>query len=280
MNERTVRVGDLRQIVAESSSQFKPVMGDGVESNDKKNNDKSYKESEKRAKEESGEKSGAKAPEVKKVEKNDFNRTTLDYNPITEPSKEYKDRVKAQALGYTSKLEQENGIEKAADFEGNKKIYDAFSKQAETIADEKAKMAHSGLQARMRPESDFKKPTLSENVNKPRAKRLTFKRTKLMNESQVLKLIPEQYKVDGQVIEMCDAHDNVYVVECVQSQKSGYVETNIVSHTNNREMNKQMKRIQELMGFETNTNAKYNQINENKEFNNLLDTTRNLNNKN
>ena len=273
MSERTFSVGDIRKIVAESSTEFKPVLGKGVESDNKKNNDKSYEESKKRAKEESGEKSGAKAPETK-VEKEDFNRTTLDYNPVSDPGQNYKDRVKAQALGYTSKLEQENGIEKAADFEGNKKIYDAFTKQAETINDEKAKMAHSGLQARMRPESDFKKNTMFENA-KPRAKRLTFKRTKLVNESQVLKLIPEQYKVDGQVIEMCDAHDNVYVVECTKSQRSGFVETNIVSHSNKREMNEQVNRIKELMGFESNVGAKYNQMNENKMFGNLLDTTRN-----
>ena len=101
-----------------------------------------------------------------------------------------------------------------------------------------------------------------------------------MNESQVLKLIPEQYKIDGQVIEMCDAHDNVYVVECTKSNFANFIETNVISHNNKREMNEQLKRIHELFGFETNTNAKYDQINENKEFSELLDTTRNLRNNN
>ena len=114
--------------------------------------------------------------------------------------------------------------------------------------------------------------------SKPGAKRLRFKHTKFMNESQVLTRIPEQYKIDGQVIYMCDKADNEYIVECVRSEKSGLIETNIVSYGNKTAMNEQMNRIQELMGFKTNTNDRYNQINENKEFGEILDATRNKTN--
>ena len=99
-----------------------------------------------------------------------------------------------------------------------------------------------------------------------------------MNESQVLTRIPEQYKVDGQVIYMCDKADNEYIVECVRSERSGLIETNIVSYGNKTAMNEQMNRIQELMGFKTNTNDRYNQINENKEFGEILGATRNKTN--
>lgn len=271
MKQVSISVGDLKRIIAESSSEFKAKLGPNVEADNKKNNEKSYKDSEKRAKDYDG----GLAKEEKKTlpEKEDYNRTTLDYNPINEPDKATKDRIEAQAEGYSSKLEKDNDIEKVGDFDGNKKIAKQFKDQAEKISDERAELAHTGLQARMMDKDKFKKNTMLES--KPGAKRLRFKHTKFMNESQVLTRIPEQYKVDGQVIYMCDKADNEYIVECVRSERSGLIETNIVSYGNKTAMNEQMNRIQELMGFKTNTNDRYNQINENKEFGKILDTTRN-----
>lgn len=271
MKQVSISVGDLKRIIAESSSEFKAKLGPNVEADNKKNNEKSYKDSEKRAKDYDG----GLAKEEKKTlpEKEDYNRTTLDYNPISEPDKETKDRIEAQAQGYTSKLEKDNDIEKIGDFDDNKEIAKQFKDQAEKISDERAELAHTGLQARMMDKDKFKKNTMLES--KPGAKRLRFKHTKFMNESQVLTRIPEQYKVDGQVIYMCDKADNEYIVECVRSERSGLIETNIVSYGNKTAMNEQMNRIQELMGFKTNTNDRYNQINENKEFGKILDTTRN-----
>ena len=40
---KTYNVGDLRKLVTESS-EFKPKIGDGVESENKKNNGKAYKD--------------------------------------------------------------------------------------------------------------------------------------------------------------------------------------------------------------------------------------------
>jgi hypothetical protein len=271
MSQLSIKVGDLRKLVNESANEFKAKLGPNVEADNKKNNEKSYKDAEKRAKDYDG---GLAKEEKKNLpEKEDFNRTTLDYNPINEPDKETKDRIEAQAQGYTSKLEKDNKIEKVGDFEGNKEIAKQFKDQAEKISDERAELAHTGLQARMMDKDKFKKNTMLES--KPGAKRLRFKHTKFMNESQVLTRIPEQYKIDGQVIYMCDKADNEYIVECVRSERSGLIETNIVSYGNKTAMNEQMNRIQELMGFKTNTNDRYNQINENKEFGKILDTTRN-----
>lgn len=271
MKQVSISVGDLKRIIAESSSEFKAKLGPNVEADNKKNNEKSYKDSEKRAKDYDG---GLAKEEKKNLQKKeDYNRTTLDYNPINEPDKETKDRIEAQAEGYTSKLEKDNDIEKVGNFDGNKKIAKQFKDQAEKISDERAELAHTGLQARMMDKDKFKKNTMFES--KPGAKRLRFKHTKFMNESQVLTRIPEQYKVDGQVIYMCDKADNEYIVECVRSERSGLIETNIVSYGNKTAMNEQMNRIQELMDFKTNTNDRYNQINENKEFGKILDTTRN-----
>jgi hypothetical protein len=271
METYRISVKELKNLINESASEFKAKLGPNVEADNKKNNEKSYKDSEKRAKDYDG---GLAKEEKKNLpEKGDYNRTTLDYNPISEPDKATKDRIEAQAEGYSSKLEKDNDIEKVGNFDGNKKIAKQFKDQAEKISDERAELAHTGLQARMMDKDKFKKNTMLES--KPGAKRLRFKHTKFMNESQVLTRIPEQYKVDGQVIYMCDKADNEYIVECVRSERSGLIETNIVSYGNKTAMNEQMNRIQELMGFKTNTNDRYNQINENKEFGKILDTTRN-----
>lgn len=270
MAQIKINVGELRKLLRESSTEFKAKLGPNVEANNKRNNEKSYKDAEKRAKDYDGGLAEVKKDEL--PEKYDANRTTLDYNPRTEPDKEYKDKVKAQAEGYNSQLEKENGIEKIGDFEGNKKILKQFTDASDKLNKEKVKMAHSGLQARMRPESDFEKSTMYESA--PKAKRLIFKHTKFINESQVLNRIPEQYKINGQIIHMCDKAENEYIVECVRNEKYGTIETNIISHTNKREMNEQVSRIQQLMGFKTDTNDKFNQINENKEFGNMLDTAR------
>lgn len=108
--ETTYKVSDIKKLIQESSQEFKAKLGDNVESEDKKNNDKAYKDAEKMAKDFNGK---FKAPEKAKYEKVDGNRTTVDVRVDFEPSKEYKDRIKAQAEGYTSVDEKENGIEKA-----------------------------------------------------------------------------------------------------------------------------------------------------------------------
>ena len=110
MTHYSYTVGELKKLIAESSQEFKPVLGPNVERDNKKNNEESYKETEKKAKDYDG---GLKEPKKEKLQdKVDGNRTTLEYNPDIEPSKEYKEKVEAQAKGYTSKLEQDNGNER------------------------------------------------------------------------------------------------------------------------------------------------------------------------
>lgn len=277
MTQKSFNVGELRRIVKESSKEFKPVLGANVESDNKKNNEKSYKDAEKRAKDYDG---GLKKDENKELPaKEDINRTMLGVEPRVALSKDQKERIKAQALGYSSELEMNNGIEKAADFEGNKKIYKQFTDSEKAIEDAQENLRSSGLQAReikKKEPNAFKKNTVYESA-KPKAKRLTFKHTQFINESQVLVRIPEQYKIDGQVIHMCDCKDNEYIVECVRSEKSGKIETNIISHSNKRVMNEQMNRIQELMNFTSDTDGKFNKqssLNEDKVFNDILKITK------
>ena len=278
MNTKSFLVKDIKRLIAESSkNEFKPVLGASVESDNKSNNGKAYKDAEKKVKDFDG---GLGKEETKKLpQKEDFNRTTIDYNPRTEPDKDWKEKVKAQAKGYTSKAEEENGIEKAAQFDDDGKIYNQFKDANDEIQKERNALATSGLVSR---EMDKKgasnlKPTMTESVAlKP--KRLLFKHRRFLNESQMLQLIPEEYKKNGQKIYMQDAHNNEYIVECVESKLTGTIETQVKSFVNKQQMNEQMNRIQELFDYDRRStggrNARGSQLNEDAEFRNLMNMAR------
>lgn len=239
----------------------------------KKNNEKSYKDAEKAAKDYDG---GLKEqPKRKLYPKPDANKTTLDYNPQNEVSKEYKERIDAQAKGYTSKMEEENGIEKAGQFDDKGLIKKQFADAAEDYNKKKEILAHSGINGQNLPKE--KKNTMYENTT-PQPKRLKFKKSTFLNEAQMLSKIPDEYKKDGQRIYMMDAADNEYIVECVKSQHSGFIETQVVGYNNKRKVNEQMNRINALFNYETEkpfapiSNAE--KMNENKIFGDLMNVAR------
>jgi hypothetical protein len=258
-------------MISESTSEFKPVIGPNVTSDNKKNSEKAYKEAEKQAKDFDG---GLKGPKKGKLaDKEDANRTTLDYNPRTEPDKNFKERVKAQAKGYTSTMEEKNKIEKAAEFDEDSKIFNQLTKSSDELNKQKEDLAHSGLVSQNLPKQE--KNTMYETTLKP--KRLVFKHTRFVNESYMLSRIPEEYKKDGQIIHMKDMNGNEYVVEC-QASSTGYIETNIKGYSNKELMNEQIKRISELMGYKTGDNltesVKYNRADNDKNFENMFDIIR------
>lgn len=278
MTEISYRVGDLRKMLKESSNEFKAVLGPNVESDNKRNNEKSYKESEKRAKDYDG---GLTTPKDKPLyKKDDPNRTTLDYAPSTEPDEAYKKRVKAQAKGYTSEIEEKNGNERGGvEMDDKGKIYKQFTDANKDYNDRKEKIAKSGLTARELPDNTFKKNSLYENKH-PKPKKLIFKYTNFVNEQQVLVRIPEEYKRDGQIIHMFDKSGNEYVVECVECKSTGNVETNIIKHTNEKLMNEQVERIHQLMDYSTNRTfaspTVKERISEQANFNSIMDLARNI----
>lgn len=273
MNGLSFNVGAVQRFIKESANYFNAKVGDDVMADNKKNNEKSYKDAEKAAKDYDG---GLKdTPKGNLYVKPDANKTTLDYNPQNEVSKEYKDRIDAQAKGYTSKMEEKNGIEKAAQFDDKGQIKKQFTDAADEKNKSKEILAHSGINGQNL--SKEKKNTMYEST-KPVAKRLKFKKTNFINEEQMLSKIPEEYKKDGQKIFMVDAADNEYIVECVKSQHSGLIETQVTGYGNKTSAEKQMQRINELFNYETEkpfasmSNAE--KIDENKIFGELMNLSR------
>lgn len=249
--EKTYKVGELNALLAESSKEFKAKLGAGVESNNKSNNDKAYKDAKKRAKDFDG---GGKEgywkgnAEYKKV---DDNRTTLGYNPDS-VSKEYKERIEAQAKGYTSRQEMENGIEKQGDYEDNDKIRKEIEK-SETDKREKLEIGKkSGLTASKVPAETFKKEELYE-ANYPTA---WFKKTTFLTEGHMMSIIPDEFKKEGKMFNMKDKTESNYLCEWKDSKAV------IVKHTNPNGMNESINRMKELWGYKPDSNHTDKQIRE------------------
>ena len=208
MKEFVTTVGEMKKIIAESSNEFKAKLGTGVESKEKEINGKAYSDAKKSAKDFDGGLSDEVGEKKAKFEKNDANRTTLDYEPEN-ATPEYKKRIHAQAKGYTSTAEMNNGIEKTGDFSDNENIYKGLKKSGEELQNNEKEFKKSGLQAREWPDKVFEKENMYESkdgfdmrqmINRVKSfetlkeqnttsiKTVHFKKTEFLNESHMIRL--------------------------------------------------------------------------------------------
>lgn len=268
----TYKVSDLKALIAESSNEFKAKLGPGVESGDKANNGKAYKDAEKRAKDYDG--GLADSIEVAKYDKTkegDDNRTTLDYE-VDNVDQKYKDRIKAQAEGYTSVAEKENGIEKQGDFEGNENIFKGITDDADAWKEKMVNARASGLAARTYDkEKTFKHDDLYENKN---VKTAYFKKTTFLTEGHMMSRIPDEFKVEENVFKMKDKTGNEYLLEW----KNGKAE--IISHHNKHGLNESLSRMRDLFNYQSNDTrtTPSDRLNEGEEsFQRTLDAARKIN---
>lgn len=273
MDERIYTINELRRLIEESSSDFNAKIGDGVTSNNKKTNNSSYKEAKKRAKNFDG--GGEEAKENRQLsDKEDGNKTTLDYELEANCGDNFREKVKAQAEGYTSTLEKKNKIEKTADF--SDKTYKQFTNAAKKISQNKVDAKHSGLTARTLPKSAFEKEKMYKESKKLAV--INFKNTTFINESQMVSRIPDDYKFEGNRFKVKDAGENEFIVEW----KEG--EANILSYENKKKLNESIEKFHKLTGYKSQnqfkTSTPRTRINETTEFNRILDTARIIADKN
>ena len=295
--DKIYNVGEIRKLIAESSNEFKPVIGKNVESDNKKNNGKANKESmDKVKKYDNGlkdEKDWARGDA--EYEKTDGNHTTLGHNPEN-ASPEYKKRVKANALGYSSEQEMKNDYEKAADFSNNEKIFNAITKNEKEMDDNVKKFKKTGLQAREMDDETFEKDTLYESkdgfdmrkmmnnlsehmsniaaevktTDKP-LKTVYYKKTEFISEQHMFSKVPDEFKFNGSKFKMKDKTGNEYIVEWQNNAGR------IVEHTNNTGWNESINKMKHLFEY-TSPESQLNnssKMNENDEtFANVLDIVR------
>ena len=272
--ELTFTVEAIKQLVSESSNEFKAVLGTGVESGNKSNNGKAYADAKKRAKDYDGglkdEKNWARG-DAKYEKPLDGNKTTLDYDLDGEISEETKDRIEAQAEGFTSTLEKKNGIQKDGDREDNKKIYDAIKDAGQEMHKAEEVGKASGLAARYVKDQykdafkanemyeskeghdmrnlieNFKKNTeMPASVIKEERtlKTVYFKKTAFLNESHMLSRIPDEFKQEGAQFKMKDRNENEYIVEWRNNRG------NVLKHFDKGAVNESLSKFKKLSEYE------------------------------
>ena len=242
--------------VLRESQEFKARKGKNVESEDKKNNEKAVNDILKQGKKFDGGLSNEKKKENPR-DITDNNKTTLDNDFAYEPSKEYKDRVKAQVHGFpsvenekNSKIKEEND---SLDFEGNEDFYEQNAEKRKEVADARQTDKHAGLKSHNLPKETFKDNTLYTNESK-KMKRLNFSKTVFLNESEMMKKIPDDMKIDGNKFYMKDAVGNEYLVECVKDKAiQDLIHTKVIDYKNKEKINETFKRMKELYGYKSST---------------------------
>ena len=242
--------------VLKESQEFKARKGKNVESEDKKNNEKAVNDILKQGKKFDGGLSNEKKKENPR-DITDYNKTTLDNDFAYEPSKEYKDRVKAQVHGFpsvenekNSKIKEEND---SLDFEGNEDFYEQNAEKRKEVADARQTDKHAGLKSHNLPKKTFKDNTLYTNESK-KMKRLNFSKTVFLNEAEMIKKIPDDMKIDGNKFYMKDAVGNEYLVECVKDKViNDIIHTKVVDYKNKEKIDETFKRMKELYGYKSST---------------------------
>lgn len=243
---------ELKEALVKESSESKPVIGKGVIKDDAKNNVKAVEDIMKQAKEYDhvSEDKRDTNPELGK----DMNKTTLDVEFSNEPSKEYKERVKAQAHGFASVNDEKNSSAKdnpSLEHEGNKNFYNNVEKNAKERAEYKSEYNHSGLKSHNLPKEDTKIKTAFKESKV--MKRLVFKNTVFLNEENVKKRVPEDYKIDENRFYMKDSIGNEYLVECHKDRDFNFIHTDAtLVKASPKLVNEELERIKALTSYSSN----------------------------
>lgn len=232
-------------------SESKPVIGKDVIRTDAENNTKAAEDIMKQT----AEYNDVEQAERKTNPENevDLNKSLLDLDYIYAPSQEYKDRVKAQVHGFPSVENEKNSDVRendSLDYEGNEKFYDNRKKVADERGEAEAEYAHAGLKARELDKKYFEKKNALTNENRRTMKRLTFHGTTFLDEEDMTRRIPDDYRKDGNTFIMEDKEGTQYVVECkADTVIKSYIHTHVTGVYNQRQLHEQIDRMKELSGY-------------------------------
>lgn len=248
LEARKYTLGELMKVMLKESSEQKPVVGKNVWRDNSQNNVKAVEDIMKQTKEYDDVKEEKRSSNPENI--TDYNKTTLDVNFSYEPSKDYKERVKAQVQGFPSVENKKiSEIEKndSLDFEGNDEFYKNNKKKQTEVSDVKIDTKHAGLKSHNLPKENFKDKTIFTNENK-KMKRLQYNKA-FLSEEHVLKKVPDDYKVDGNRFMMKDVNGVEYIVECTKDKTVDYVYTKVVQVINRNAVNEQLERIKQLTNY-------------------------------
>ena len=265
---KTYSVGALRKAILESTNEFKPVVGNKVVSDDKKNNEKAYNDIKKETK--ASETELGNLSQAENTYKDNFNRGMYDlsYNPDTIDDK-FKKRVNSQLNGFTS---EEDEKKHKNDVYGNA-TFGIDSKPIKQRAKENEKdwetAQQSGLAARTH-KDDFSSGKNGKTVfdENRKLKRLHFKRTTFLTENHMISKIPEEFKKNGSSFIMEDSKENKYWINWDEDK------ANIYKHENKGKLNEEINKIKKLFNMNNDVkqqSSKDGKVNENLMLNQLIE---------
>lgn len=255
--------------VLEESQEFKAKKGNNVDRENKENNGKAVSDilnATEKYNDGIQDKSNKKDPRDAK----DFNKDMLGWRYTIQPNDKFVKDTKARVEGFSSadnkknsKIKKDN---KGLDFERNEE----YLKNREDIEKERydALVARklSGLRTSKENEQNNGKTkdrierrngTIFNKVNESKKmKRLNFSKTVFLNESEMLKKIPNDMKINGNRFFMKDSAGNEYLIECVRDKVlKDVVHTNVVDYRNRKKLNETFNRMRELYGFKPSNNV-------------------------
>lgn len=104
-------------------------------------------------------------------------------------------------------------------------------------------------------EDEIKEPEpLDENKknnSKGNMKRIHFKKTTFLTESQMFNQIPETFKTNGNRFYVKDASGTEYLLECTVDEKFDLPKLSVVSKLNEGKTNSEIDRMKQLFGYES-----------------------------
>lgn len=234
MMYKSINVGDLKSMIMEAKSEFKPVVGKGVKTGGK-GTEKTMKT----------DKPGKKADYSKSL--NDLGQRGMSDLRINGADKAYVDRVKSQIKGYTTTQNEKNAKGDGATGNGHygdDSVVKAYKNHAEMMAKGKVDAHMGGLTGSKDYRSEVEglhKPVLSTNESV--SKKFVFKRTKFLSESHMLSLVPDSTKEEGKRFVMKDCDNYEYLVEWHAGKP--LVEKRI----NDKDTEAEMARIKEMFAY-------------------------------
>lgn len=265
---------ELKKIIKEGTNEFKALLGNKVDSLNKKNNQEAYKEIEKQLKDYDGglRDYDTKDKEIVSAEGDNKGMHNLHYDGGT-ATKDFKDRVQAQMKGYTSKQAEDlhkNDPYGNADFGGS--LESAKEKQKE-IDNNELRGKEMGLTGRETKDILKKAQTDSVLEGEEKMKQLYFKKTEFINEEHITSKIPEEYRVEKKRFVVKDKTNTEYLVEWSCNK------ANILQKMNYNTLNEELSRIKSLFNYKSPSFYSRNHsriVNEDKEIQNMFNKVRDL----
>lgn len=246
---KTILTGQqLREMLGEENLGFKPILTPGVDSTNKTNNTKATKEmlkdSEASVKKNIGDES--KPVTFTDIESGfDKNKTNLDLNYDAEPSKQFKDRIKAGVVGGSTMGNNADKEDEMTTNDGSEDFYGAAKKSSKEKEEKDHTLKTTGLVSKNIELP--KRATAFEGIDVTKTKRLYFKNTQFLGESHMFSLIPEIYKTNENIFIMKDKSQNEYLVEWINVGNIN--EGKVKSYQNKIKIAEEFNRIKELYNY-------------------------------